>query len=77
MTNPQPDECRKDELEPLPCPFCDIPARVVHWKDWKERPRGVSVQCAYESCYTKPETGRYDDEADAIAAWNHRRSSGG
>ena len=58
-----------------PCPFCDwgVPP-IVRWdmRNFRQRGRYCRVVC---TCGAKgPDR---ESEAEAVAAWNHRREKGG
>jgi hypothetical protein len=54
------------ELKLLICPFCGNKPQL---SDGYEGPR---IRCENTECETQPSTDNYENEVDAIAAWNRR-----
>ena len=56
----------ENNIKLLPCPFCGSTPKL-----W-----GHDVQCQTEGCFAFDGTGvDYDEQEDAIAAWNRRASA--
>jgi hypothetical protein len=55
----------------LPCPFCGA-VPDMRFDRRHVGPDVYFVRCGYVSCGIYPDTGEYDVEARAIAAWNRR-----
>lgn len=57
-----------DKLKP--CPFCGGEAKMYRGSIWNSKVRWIS--CENDGCKIQPETPAYDNEDEAIEAWNIR-----
>lgn len=58
-----------DELKP--CPFCGVVPELAY--DWSNEPY---VACVEDDCDMSVSTATKPDAESAIAAWNHRATTG-
>lgn len=61
-----------EELKPLPCPWCGNEPEFVKWMSGIGPM--VNLKCPWADCYGPSGNYGYNDEAEAIRAWNRRKS---